>query len=70
MNDVQTQIQGFGSTPIIKNADGSTLLSVGTVALIALGALTLYFFIPEKKEVIFLNNRKVIIETKFLKINN
>ena len=49
MNDVQTQIQGFGSTPIIKNADGSTLLSVGTVALIALGALTLYFFIPEKK---------------------
>lgn len=45
----ENAIAGMGATPLIKNADGTTLISLGTVALVTLGAIGLYFFIPEKK---------------------
>lgn len=49
MNELTNQVAGIGATPILKSADGSTLLSVGHIFLIAVGVVGLYYFIPERK---------------------
>lgn len=45
MQDLKTTM----ATPIIKNADGSTMISVAHITALAVGALGLYFLIPERK---------------------
>ena len=51
MNDLTKTVAGIGATPLLKSADGTTLLSVGHIALIAIGVLGLYYFIPERKRI-------------------
>lgn len=49
MDETMKTVAGLGATPILKSADGSTLLSVGHIFLIAVGVVGLYYFIPERK---------------------
>lgn len=45
MNELEATMQ----TPIIKNSTGSTVLNVGHLVVAGLGALALYFAVPERK---------------------
>lgn len=42
-------LKEFFSTPIVKDKDGKVIVSMGTLALIGLGAAGLYYSIPERK---------------------
>lgn len=45
MNNLQTTL----STPVIKNADGTSLITVAHLAALAVGSVGLYLLIPERK---------------------
>lgn len=42
-------IKDFLATPIVKDKDGKTVVSFGTLAVMGLGAGILYYCIPERK---------------------
>ncbi len=44
---VMQTVQTTMSTPIVKNSDGSTLISLGTIVLIALGAVAYWLYDKE-----------------------
>lgn len=43
------QLNAVMNTPLIKSTTGTTILSSGHLVVAGIGALVLYFMIPEKK---------------------